>query len=266
MVKLCLAGGLGRMGRVIAGLVEAREDMEIVSVFEMPQAIRSVEDYGTAVGYTRGRVTLTSDAQEAAAPADVVVDFTLPSAFDAILEAAETETKPLVTGTTGIVDKEARLEALAAKVPVVSAPNMSVGMNVVFALCRRLAGVMGENSDIEIVETHHRTKKDIPSGTAREIAKILSDRTAKPVAVGRSEGTSMRGKEIAIHSLRAGDVPGSHTVVFAPEGETLEISHSARSRICFAEGALRAARFVMGSPPGLYDMLDVLGLGIDKEA
>jgi 4-hydroxy-tetrahydrodipicolinate reductase len=266
MVKLCLAGGLGRMGRVIAGLVEAREDMEIVSAFEMPQAVRSVVDYGTAVGYTKGRVTLTSDAKESAALADVVLDFTLPSAFDAILEASVAETKPLVTGTTGIEDKEARLEVLAAKVPVVSAPNMSVGMNVVFALCRRLAGVMGNNSDIEIVETHHHTKKDVPSGTAREIARILSDRTGKPVVVGRSEGTGLRGKEIAVHSLRAGDVPGSHTVMFAPWGETLEISHSASSRVCFAEGALRAARFVMESPPGLYDMLDVLGLGIDKEA
>jgi 4-hydroxy-tetrahydrodipicolinate reductase len=222
--------------------------------------VGSVEDYGDEVGYWRTPVLLTPDAEQAVAQADVVVDFSLPPAFDAVVEACQNAAVPLVTGTTAIVEKEARLRNLADKVPVVSAPNMSVGMNVVFAMCRKIADIMGQTADLEIVEAHHRTKRDIPSGTAREIARILSEQTGKPVIIGRTPDASPRGEEIAIHSLRVSDVPGNHSVIFAPEGEMLEISHTARSRVCFAEGALRAARFVSRSAPGLYDMLDVLGL------
>jgi 4-hydroxy-tetrahydrodipicolinate reductase len=124
---------------------------------------------------------------------------------------------------------------------------------------------MGKVSDLEIVETHHRTKRDVPSGTAGEIAEILSARTGKPVVIGRPAGAGERAEEIAVHSLRAGDVPGSHSVFFTPRGETLEITHTARSRACFAEGALRAVRFVVRASPGLYSMLDVLGLESLKE-
>jgi 4-hydroxy-tetrahydrodipicolinate reductase len=260
MIRLCLAGGLGKMGRVIASLVADSGDIEISSVLETPGAIGSVPDYAGAAGYTRNAVVLTSDAKMAAAKADVVVDFSLPGAFDGVIQACDIAAKPLVTGTTGILDKEAGLAALAGKVPVVSAPNMSVGMNMVFALCRKAGCIIGKTADIEIVETHHRTKKDVPSGTARGIAAILSELTGKPIVIGRTGDTSVRGDEIVIHSLRAGDVPGNHSVIFASEGEVVEISHTARSRICFAEGALRAARFVMEAPPGLYSMLDVLGL------
>ena len=265
MIRLCLAGGLGRMGRVIASVVSDHDDVEIVSVFETLEAIDVVDDYGTAVGYSRNPVTLTDSADEAVAGADAVVDFSLPSAFDAVVSACARASRPLVTGTTGIAGKQQKLEALSKRVAVVSAPNMSVGMNVVFGLCHRLGTVMGKTSDLEIVEVHHRTKKDIPSGTAAEIAGILSSRTGKPVVVGRSAGTGERGDEIAVHSLRAGDVPGSHSVFITPQGETLEIKHTARSRVCFAEGALRAVRFVVRASPGLYSMLEVLGLDSLKE-
>lgn len=265
MIKLCLAGGMGRMGRVIASLVAASEDIEIASVFETPEALRGVEDYRSAVGYDKNPVLLTSDAEEAVGLADVVVDFSLPSAFDGILAACIKNVRHLVTGTTGIKGKGEKLRPLASKTAVVSAPNMSVGMNIVFALCHRLGEVMGKTSDLEIVETHHRTKKDVPSGTAAEIAGILSERTGKPVIVGRPAGTRERGKEIAVHSLRAGDVAGSHSVFITPEGESLEITHTARSRICFGEGTLRAVRFVVVSSPGLYSMLEVLGLESLKE-
>lgn len=265
MLRLCLAGGLGRMGRVIAGLVADRDDMAIASILETPAAVDSVEDYDTEVGYSRNPVVLTSDANEAVAAAEVVVDFSLPDAFGAVVRACEEASAPLVTGTTGISDKQGRLKTLAGKVAVVDAPNMSVGMNIVFALCRTLGDIIGRTSDLEVVETHHRTKKDVPSGTALKIAGILKECTGKPVVVGRSAGSVGRGEEIAVHSLRAGDVAGVHSVLFAPEGETLELTHTARSRVCFAEGALRAVRFVSEASPGLYDMLHVLGLGQAKE-
>jgi 4-hydroxy-tetrahydrodipicolinate reductase len=256
---------MGRMGRVIASLVVGTQDLEITSVFETPDAVHSTDDYGVETGYSKNPVFLTSDAPEAVGRADAVVDFSLPQAFDEIMAACTEAVKPLVTGTTGIERKSERLGPLAGKVAVVSAPNMSVGMNVVFALCHRLGDVMGKTSDLEIVETHHRTKKDVPSGTAVEIAGILSARTGKPVIVGRPAGVGERADEIAVHSLRAGDVAGSHSVFITPRGESLEITHTARSRVCFAEGALRAVRFAVRSSPGLYSMLDVLGLESLKE-
>jgi 4-hydroxy-tetrahydrodipicolinate reductase len=265
MIRLCLAGGLGRMGRTIASVLEKEDVISLVSIFETPEAVASAGDYGRAAGPSEEPVIVTSDAEEAVSPADLVVDFSLPPAFDSIVKTCVALSKPLVTGTTGIQDKQAKLRALAARVPVVSAPNMSIGMNVVFALCHRLADVMGKTSDLEIVETHHRGKMDVPSGTARELAEILRKHTGKEIVVGRPAGTSRHAGEIAIHSLRAGDVPGSHSILFVPEGETVEISHVARSRVCFAEGALRAVRFVMQAPPGLYDMMDVLGLRQAKE-
>ena len=260
MIRLCLAGGLGRMGRAIAALAGDTDDVEIASVFESPEAVTSAPDYAAAAGYARNPVVVTSDAGLAAAEADVVVDFSLPPAFGDIVTACESAGVPLVTGTTGVPDKEGRLARLSGEVAVVSSPNMSVGMNLVFALCRKAGAVMGKTADIEIVEMHHRTKRDVPSGTARSLASILSDLTGKPVVVGRTAETAMRGDEIAIHSLRAGDVPGNHSVILTPEGETVEIRHSARSRVCFAGGALRAARFAVSASPGLYTMLDVLGL------
>ncbi len=253
------------MGRAIASLAGSEEDIDITSVFETRKAADLARDYGAAVGYSKHPVVLTSDAAEAVGLSDVVVDFSLPCAFDEIVGACCGASRPLVTGTTGIVDKHRKLEPLASKTAVVSAPNMSVGMNVVFALCYRLGDVMGKTSDLEIVETHHRTKMDVPSGTAREIAGILSARTGKPIIMGRPAGSGMRDNEIAIHSLRAGDVLGTHSVFLTPQGETLEITHTARSRVCLAEGALRAVRFAVRASPGLYSMLEVLGLGSLKE-
>jgi 4-hydroxy-tetrahydrodipicolinate reductase len=265
MTKLCLTGGMGRMGRVIASLVAGAEDLEIASVFESREVVDSVGDYGAEVGYSGPPVLLTSEASEAVERADAVVDFSLPAAFDEVVAACNKALKPLVTGTTGIRRKEEKLRPLADKVAVVSAPNMSVGMNVVFALCHRLGDVMGKTSDLEIVETHHRTKKDVPSGTAMEIAAILGAATGKPVVVGRPAGACERADEITVHSLRAGDVAGIHSIFVMPKGESLEITHTARSRVCFAEGALRAVRFVVRSSPGLYSMLEVLGLRTFKE-
>jgi 4-hydroxy-tetrahydrodipicolinate reductase len=260
MLKVCLAGGLGRMGKTIAALAAKETDVEVVSAWESPQVVSQVADYGAATGYSKSPVILSSDGARAVEVCDVVVDFAISEVFSEIVKACEDLSKPLVTGTTGIPDKEARLRALAAKAAVVSAPNMAVGVNVLFGLCKTLGEVMGGSSDIEIVESHHRTKVDVPSGTALEIGRILGAATGRKVVVGRPAGTARRGDEVVIHSLRAGDIPGRHTVCLASDGETIELTHTARSRGCFAVGALRAARFAASSPPGLYDMRDVLGL------
>ncbi len=244
MLDLCIVGGLGRMGRIMASLVEADPDLRIVSVWETHDAIERGGDFCRATGYSRNPVTLTAIGEEAVASCDVVVDFSLPQAFRDVVRVCDAFSRPLVTGTTGIDDKQIMLAPLARKVAVVSSPNMAIGINAVFRLCEVMAKQIGKISDIEIIETHHRTKKDAPSGTALEMARILG---------------SITGKEPPIHSLRLGEVPGRHTVVFSLRGETLEVTHNAQSRECFAAGALSAARFVVKARTGLYTMLDVVG-------
>jgi 4-hydroxy-tetrahydrodipicolinate reductase len=264
MVRICLAGGLGRMGREIALAAAGEEGLQIISVWERPESVESLvaegKDYAAATGYDSNPVDVLSDGARAAANADVVVDFSLAGAFDDVVHACEALGKPLVSGTTAVENKEARLAGLARKVAVVSAPNMSAGVNAVFAISGILAGTLGRNSDIEIVETHHRTKRDVPSGTALEIGRIIGNATGRTIKVGRTEDDTERGDEIVIHSLRCGAVPGKHTIAFSSKGETLEIVHTAQSRACFAAGVVRAIRFIADAPPGLYNMIDVLGL------
>jgi 4-hydroxy-tetrahydrodipicolinate reductase len=216
--------------------------------------------FEAVTGYGKNAVEIFSDGKSAIGMCDVVVDFAVAGIFDEIVRLCRELRRPLVTGTTAVENKEARLAELAAEVAVVSAPNMSVGVNAVFGLSKSLAEVLGGSADIEIIESHHRTKKDVPSGTALEIGRIMSEVTGRDVKVGRHADAGMRADEIAIHSLRVGDVPGKHTIVLALKGETVEITHTAQSRTCFAAGALRAACYLVRQPPGLYTMSDVLGL------
>ena len=197
---------------------------------------------------------------------DVVVDFSHSSATAANCQACLGAGKPLVSGTTGHSNEErALLEKTAKSLPVVLAPNFSVGVNALFWLTRKAAELLGKDFDLEIVETHHRLKKDAPSGTARRLAEILCEVRnldyAKNVAHGREGMIGERSAaEIGVHSIRGGDVVGDHTVTFAGRGERLELTHKASSRETFAAGALRAAKWIVGRPPGLYSMEDVLGL------
>jgi len=246
MLRLCLVGGLGRMGKAIASLAEDTTDVEIASVWESGAAIRLSGDFARSTGYAKNAVEVAAEGEAAVQGADVVIDFSLPEAFSEVVRVCEQSKKPLVTGTTGVTDKPARLASLASKVAVVASPNMATGVAAVFRLCDAVAREIGRNSDIEIVETHHRGKRDRPSGTALELARVVS---------------AVTGDQVPIHSLRVGDVPGRHTVVFALKGETIEITHNALSRDCFAAGALLAARFVARARPGLYTMLDVIASG-----
>jgi 4-hydroxy-tetrahydrodipicolinate reductase len=261
MLDLCIVGGLGRMGKALASAVESDPDLRIVSVWETAYAVGEAGDYGRATGYSKNPVVVTPCGFDAAGPCRVVLDFSLPEAFPEVVRVCEELAKPLVTGTTGIEGKPGALAGLAGKVAVVSAANMAVGMTALAHLVEAAAGEIGRGADIEIVEAHHRGKKDVPSGTALELARAVGARAGKRVVVGRAEGPAARSDELVIHSLRVGDVPGTHTVVFSLKGETLEISHTAQSRDCFAAGALRAARFVAEAPPGLYSMSDVLARG-----
>jgi 4-hydroxy-tetrahydrodipicolinate reductase len=196
---------------------------------------------------------------------DVVIDFSFHAATRPMIELAVAHQKPLVIGTTGhSAEEKARLLALAAKVPCVWAGNFSVGVNLLFALTRRATQVLGADYDAEVVEMHHRFKKDAPSGTAARLLEIILEErklTAAALRHGRQGITGERtSTEVGVHSLRGGDVVGDHTVMFAALGERLELTHKASDRAIFARGALRAAQWVVSRKPGVYDMQDVLGL------
>jgi len=241
-VRVLLVGAKGRMGQAILGAAEAGDAVIVASL-----------DQG-------------DDLTKEIGACEVVIDFSHPSATATICRACLDASKPLVTGTTGHSNEErALLENAAKSLPVISSPNFSMGVNALFWLTRRAAEMLGEGFDLEIVETHHRLKKDAPSGTARKLAEILCEVReldyAKNVAHGRKGLAGERASaEIGVHSIRGGDAVGDHTVMFAGRGERLELKHEASSRETFALGALRAARWIVGKSPGLYSMEDVLGL------
>ena len=230
----------------------------------MGQAIAAAAP-GAGVEIVAG-LDLGDDITKNIAACDVVIDFSHPNASSELSRACRETKKPAVIGTTGHSKEErAAIETLAVSVPIVLSPNFSVGVNTLFWLTRKAAEMLGEEFDLEITEMHHRLKKDAPSGTAKRLAEILCEARkldyAKDVRHGREGLVGERmAKEIGLHSIRGGDVVGDHTVTFAGAGERLELTHKAASRETFALGALRAARWIVGKPPGLYTMQDVLGL------
>jgi 4-hydroxy-tetrahydrodipicolinate reductase len=235
--RIALVGAAGRMGQAIIATAES-EGIDVVARTDLGDKI-------------------------ALADADVLIDFSHPDASRSICAAAIKSKIPLVIGTTGHSVKQRDEIAVAAKqIAVVFASNFSVGVNALFALTEQAAKILGNDFDLEIVEIHHQMKKDAPSGTAKTLAGILQRvRRTKSLRHGREGISGEREKsEIGIHSVRGGDVVGDHTVIFAGQGERIELTHRASSRETFARGALRAARWVIGKPPGLYDMRDVLGL------
>ena len=229
----------------------------------MGQAVTAAAaELGVRVG---AAVDAGDDAAPGLAACDAVIDFSSPRATRALLELAVAKRKPVVLGTTGHEPAEkAALLALAAQVPCVWAGNFSVGVNLLFALTRRAARTLGADYDAEVIEMHHRFKKDAPSGTAARLLEIIRDERklgAEALRHGRAGITGERTpSEIGVHALRGGDVVGDHTVMFAALGERLELTHRASDRGIFARGALRAAQWVAGQKPGVYDMQDVLGL------
>ena len=240
-LQILLNGAKGRMGQTIAGVAG-----------EMDAAIRAATDAG-------------DNPAASLAGCDVIIDFSSHAATGKILELAVAQKKPVVIGTTGhSAEEKKQLLALAAGVPCVWAGNFSVGVNLLFALTRRAAAVLGADYDAEVIEMHHRFKKDAPSGTAARLLEIILEErklTADALRHGRSGITGERTPtEVGVHALRGGDVVGEHTVMFAALGERVELTHMATDRAIFARGAVRAAHWVVQQKPGVYDMQDVLGL------
>ena len=235
MIKLGIAGACGRMGRRIFELASHDKD------FELNLAL---EKKGTPmIGRDLGKLKISSSS-DGLFLIDVFIDFTTPDATEVNLDYVAKYKKALVLGTTGLSDAQLqKVEDISKVVPVVFSPNMSVGVNVLFSLLPEIAKRLGPDYNIEIVEAHHRAKKDAPSGTAKKLGQILADATKK---------------EISIHAIRLGDIVGDHTIIFCGNSERIEIKHQAHSRDLFALGALKAAKWVFGKPAGLYSMQDVL--------
>jgi len=258
-------GALGRMGRRIITIASEDPDLELTGAADTNTDFIA-QDVGEIIGIGSNGVLLAGKLSDAIRNADVVIDFTWP---DVILETAKMcgdAGVPLVMGTTGLPpDKMDEFKALVSSIPCVMAPNMSVGVNVLFKIAGEAAAILGDDYDIEITESHHRFKKDAPSGTANRLAEIVAnalDRNLeKEARYGRVGLTGERTvKEIGIHALRLGDVVGEHTVSFGTIGERFELTHKLQSRDALAKGAVIAAKFLKTAEPGFYDMQDVLGL------
>jgi len=235
------------MGSEVASLIGRVEDMELVGIAERPEH--------PDVGKTLHGVEVTPRLEPLLSKADVVVEFTSPSGLLDVLEQMKGGSLPLVSGTTGLSEAEfARLRESAAERAILHSPNMSAGVNVLFKLAAEATRLL-PGYDVEILEMHHRHKKDAPSGTARRLAEIVKRaRKIERTIYGREGHTGERASdELAVLALRGGDVAGEHTLYFATEGERVELTHRASSRLAFARGTLRAVRFIVGKPKGLYD-------------
>ena len=263
MIRVAINGVAGRMGLRLAALGSAEEDMTIVAGLESAGHPALGRDVGELAGIGPLGLAVTTAWE---GEADVLVDFSTPAGTMARLPEVVTKGTAAVIGTTGLTDEQKAAVARAAeKVPVLLAPNMSVGVNLLFKLAGDVARALGDGYDIEIVEAHHRFKKDAPSGTALRLAERIAEATGREVATdlvhGREGAVGERtGREIGMHAVRAGDIVGDHTVLYSTLGERIELTHRAHTRDTFVRGALRAARFVAGKPAGLYGMQDVLGL------
>ena len=267
MIRVVVTGALGRMGGHLVRLVHAEPGFELVGATERA-GVATLQDASAAAGLPPSGVKVEPDLERPLSRgADVVIDFTSFEASAAHAEVCAARGVPVVIGSTGFTrEARARVEAAARRVAVLLSPNMSVGVNALFALVTEAARILGDGYDIEILEMHHKKKKDAPSGTAMRLAELaaaaLGRDPTKELAFSRHGMVGERPpREIGVQTLRGGDVVGEHTVYFAGEGERLELTHRATSRDQFARGALRAARFLVGRAPGLYDMADVLGLG-----
>jgi 4-hydroxy-tetrahydrodipicolinate reductase len=264
-MKICMAGALGRMGRRILELAAASEDLDVGGAFDLPQHAGTEIQIGAEAGKPRS-LRLAKDAAAALAGAELLIDFTAPAATLLNVAAAAQAGKPAVVGVTGLNDEQkARLAEFAKRIPIVFAPNTSVGVNLLFQLTQQVARTLGLDFNVEIIETHHNQKADAPSGTAVRLAERAAEglglKYPDDAVFGREGMTGKRPvRQIGIHAVRGGDVFGDHTVAFIGQGERIELTHKAHSRDTFARGALVAARFAAKANPGLYDMQDVLGL------
>ncbi len=260
-------GACGKMGRQIIACAARDENFEIIGAIDHAQSPFLGKDIGELTGVGALGVKVKAQFDVTGKP-DVIIDFSTVESSKKLLHFAENSYIPLVIGTTGFSEnEEAFIKNFSKKIACVKSPNMSVGVNLLFLLVKEAAKLLGDQYDVEVIEAHHHLKKDAPSGTAKKLVEILAETLdrdlKKDIVTGRDGMVGERNKkEIGVFAIRAGDIVGDHTVLFGGPGERLELIHRAHSRETFAQGALRAAKFVVKAKPGLYSMQDVLGIGI----
>ncbi len=261
--SIAIFGAAGRMGRRLVALTLEDPSLKLAAAVDRADSEFLGQDAGFLAGMPSANVPLTSTLKQ---KVDAIIDFTSPAGTRLALQIAQDTGSGLVIGTTGLTDADhAAIDAAAKSIPILQAPNMSLGVNLLFALAAQVAQRLGDDYDIEIVETHHRFKKDAPSGTALGIAQAICDATGKDIKKDLDHGregddtTRVRGR-IGMHALRSGDVVGKHIVTYGTLGEEITLAHNASTRDVFARGALRAGQWLKGKQPGRYKMKDVLGL------
>ncbi|MES9846561.1 MAG: 4-hydroxy-tetrahydrodipicolinate reductase [Candidatus Sedimenticola sp. PURPLELP] len=266
MVRVAVVGAAGRMGKALIQAVCDTEGLKLGAATERLDSTLVGVDAGEVAGVGKLGVLISGGLDRVVDDFDVVIDFTSPVATIGHLQICSANNKRMVIGTTGLDDEQkAALKAASEKIGIVFAPNMSVGVNLCFKLLDIAARVMGDDVDIEVIEAHHRHKVDAPSGTALRMGEVVADALGRDLnecaVYGREGQTGERDrKTIGFETIRAGDVVGDHTVLFAAMGERVEITHKASSRMTFANGAARASGWIMEHENGLFDMQDVLGL------
>ena len=266
MTKVAIAGAGGRMGRRLIEACAQYSDLQLAAAVEFTNHATIGSDASVVAGLQPSGVKIKDDMAGATRLSDVLIDFTLPNVTETNIKLCRRHDCKMVIGTTGLSEEQhAMIREASEDIAIVFAPNMSIGVNICFRLLEIASKVLGDSSDIEIIEAHHRHKVDAPSGTALRMGEIVADslgRDLKECAVyGREGHTGERDSQtIGFETIRAGDIVGEHTVMFASEGERVEITHKASSRMTFASGAARAASWLAQHDKGLFDMQDVLGL------
>jgi 4-hydroxy-tetrahydrodipicolinate reductase len=265
-MKIVVSGAAGRMGKLILALAHAHPDMEISGALEGPANPALGSDAGENAGIGRLGVPITTDVEEALKDCDVLIEFSAPAASVDHAKAAATAGMAIVIGTTGFSeDQKQELVQVGTRTRCLVAPNMSMGVNLLFNLAGKVASVLGDEYDVEIIEAHHRMKKDAPSGTADKLAQIIASALGRDLKETGTYGRhglvgERKPKEIGVMAVRGGDIVGDHTVMFITNGERIELTHRAHNRDALARGAIQAALWLVSRPNGLYDMQDVLGL------
>ena len=266
MIRVGILGAAGRMGQALIRACDATPGLTLSAAIERPGCPALGADAGETSGIAKLGVAVTDSLASVINEIDVLIDFTRPESTLAALALCQSHGTRMVIGTTGFSpEQKAEIASAAQRIPIMLAPNMSVGVNLCLKLLEITAKIIGDGTDIEIIEAHHRHKVDAPSGTALRMGEVIAaalGRELKDCAVyGREGHTGERDpKSIGFSVIRAGDIVGEHTVMFADEGERVEITHNASSRMTFAKGAMRASLWLAETPAGLYDMQDVLGL------
>ncbi len=264
-VRVGITGAAGRMGRTLVEALESQPALVLSAAVERPESSLVGADVGELAGLGKRGLSVAADLEAVISDIDVLIDFSVPAATLAHIDLCVMHNVAIVIGTTGFSPQEqARIDKAGRQIPLCKASNFSTGVNLCFKLLDMAARVLGDDVDIEVVEAHHRHKVDAPSGTALSMGGVIANALGRDLAevavYGREGQTGAREREtIGFATVRAGDIVGDHTVIFAADGERVEITHKASSRLSFARGAVRAAAWLHRREPGLYDMQDVLG-------